>query len=636
MSVNQESTSTKPNVPVFNRRDIARWRILLRALLKRYHQADRVLDRAKPEFDGDAYRAILGQRGETTAASKEFEKKFRSTYRKWSNRNEIALSFITESCKDDPIAFTVIQEFPEATAKELYDKLNERFSNARLVNLRQVELTAFNSMTVGDGETAEEFANRILQAKLRLKEFGEVIEDDVHCLMRLKEGLRGSSKYGQLATSLYTSVDQTWSSAYQIVQVWDAQEIAKPITSSDLSKPLPMEKANRAEVFRQRDGGRDRVIKCTICRKKGHSWRQCRKRKNRSSNGSYQMECHRCGKKGHKAANCYAKLDPKQLQDRKRQREQSEPREQTGGRDHKKSKWFDEGNDDQNDYVAMMRVVTEHSKTGIENSTEQQKLKPPEDLSLSAVLDSGCSSHMFCKRTAEDYVRGGEERFLAKRPKIVKTAKRGESIVVREERDIGVLKNVLISEDFDENLVSIPKLDSSGHKTIFCDGRAIVYDKNGDIVLTARLENGLYRFDLDQIHRANLGSVAPVESLTLWHQRLGHRNRRQLAHAIKTDLIRGPSKELSRNLRAPLCDSCVRAKSTVRPVSSALIHSPSRSPDVSGVESLSEQREKWMLPAESILPVVKTVQVDLKGPINVPTIDGQVYFISLIEEESRY
>ena len=394
---NQES-NIKTTVPAFSRRDIARWRILLRALLKRHHQADRVLDREKPEFDGEAHRALLGLRGEATEASKDFEKKFRLAYRKWSSRNEIALSYITESCKDNPMAFTIIQENPEATAKELYDKMNERFSNARLVNLRQIELTSFNSMTVGDGETAEEFANRILQAKLRLKDFGEVIEDDVHCLMRLKEGLRLSTKYGQLATSLYASVDQTWKTAYQIVQVWDAQEIARPITSAkDPLGEMKTERANRAQVFRKRV---DRESpRCNICHKKGHKWFQCRQRKKSSD----QSTCYRCGKKGHNAAECYAKLDAKQLQERKRHREQ---RDSGGEREKKKSKWFDEADEGHEEFSAMMRVLSNRreDEPPIECSkalSAQQKLKEPQQDSSekeTGVLDSGTSAHMFKKR----------------------------------------------------------------------------------------------------------------------------------------------------------------------------------------------------------------------------------------------
>ena len=410
------------------------------------------------------------------------------------------------------------------------------------------------------------------------------------------------------------------------MQVWDAQEIARPITlARDQAQPATIEKANRAEVVRKREGDRERS-RCNICQKRGHKWYQCRQRR-KPSRGTYQSsECHRCGKKGHRAANCYAKLDPKQLQERKRQRE--------GGatdKDRKKPKWFDE-DDGQEEFAAMMNVLsTEHSM----GDFRSEKLKTSREDCPSAVLDSACSTHMFRKRGL--CVRGGEgeERKIEKRPKLVKTAKRGETILVREERDLGFLKNVLISGEFDENLVSIPKLDVTGHKTVFENGTGTVYDKGGKVVMKARLENGLYRFNLDQIHHAHLGSVAPAENLTLWHQRLGHRNRRQLAHAIKTDLIRGPTKELARNLKAPLCDPCVRAKSTVRPVSSAVAHHSGGSGGSKG-DSLVERREKWTLPVEPTLTLIKTAQVDIKGPISVPTINGEAYFLSLIEEESKY
>ena len=62
--------------------------------------------------------------------------------------------------------------------------------------------------------------------------------------------------------------------------------------------------------------------------------------------------------------------------------------------------------------------------------------------------------------------------------------------------------------------------------------------------------------------RARLGSAKPTEDLTLWHKRLGHRNKRDLGYAISHGLLTGPQPEAARNKKSGLCDECVKSKST--------------------------------------------------------------------------
>ena len=65
--------------------------------------------------------------------------------------------------------------------------------------------------------------------------------------------------------------------------------------------------------------------------------------------------------------------------------------------------------------------------------------------------------------------------------------------------DVGTLfKDSLVFDDGDlhKNLISLPKLDDSGHKILIENGQMKIY-KHNTLVLEGRKESGLYMIDLD-------------------------------------------------------------------------------------------------------------------------------------------
>ena len=123
------------------------------------------------------------------------------------------------------------------------------------------------------------------------------------------------------------------------------------------------------------------------------------------------------------------------------------------------------------------------------------------------------------------------------------------------------------------NLISIPKFDRLGYTTVFTGGKGTVYDCEGNIIVTAELSsNDLYEFDIRDVYRsraeqAYLSSFEPPTTLEVLHDRLAHRNKRSIRHAIRKNLIHLP-KELAKSTKESsnrLCDACCRAKSTKYP-----------------------------------------------------------------------
>lgn len=131
-----------------------------------------------------------------------------------------------------------------------------------------------------------------------------------------------------------------------------------------------------------------------------------------------------------------------------------------------------------------------------------------------------------------------------------------------------------------------------------------------------------YRFKLLDFvfkERAFLGSAVPTENLELHHKRLGHRNRRDLGHAIKQKLLSGVSPSAVVNKKTGLCDCCVEAKSKHHWFSKTATDAlPVRT------KSLATQSS-----------VIKRVVTDIKGPFSVKGCRQEMYMQLFTEEGTK-
>lgn len=94
----------------------------------------------------------------------------------------------------------------------------------------------------------------------------------------------------------------------------------------------------------------------------------------------------------------------------------------------------------------------------------------------------------------------------------------------------GEIKDVLYVPDLGVNLVSIVCLDSSGFEISFSQSKATI-KRNKKVVLTASKSKGtLYKVDAITLPVLAIGLAASMNSATLstWHERLGHVNRRSV------------------------------------------------------------------------------------------------------------
>jgi len=131
---------------------------------------------------------------------------------------------------------------------------------------------------------------------------------------------------------------------------------------------------------------------------------------------------------------------------------------------------------------------------------------------------------------------------------------------------------------------------------------------NGNLFSHATLKGDFIVLDLDNTYDNT--SIAYVsyfdfnsESIK-WHARLGHMGQDRMGRLAKEGLL----DRLTR-VKLPRCEPCLAGKATIKPFSKAM--------------------RDWSSPLELI-------HSDICGPMNVKARHGDIYFITLIDDYSRY
>lgn len=175
------------------------------------------------------------------------------------------------------------------------------------------------------------------------------------------------------------------------------------------------------------------------------------------------------------------------------------------------------------------------------------------------------------------------------------------------------LKSCLYVPGCARNLVSVAKLDElnfnfkigNGVFTLFKD---TYYYGSGTLV------DGLYRFNLDVNFKESLFNIEHIvgskrstnneSSAYLWHQRLGHISKERVMRLMKGEIL--PQLDFG---DWNICLDCIKGK-----------HSKQ-------ISKNSSTRSSELL---------ELIHTDIYGPFDVPSWGGEKYFITFIDDFSRY
>lgn len=236
------------------------------------------------------------------------------------------------------------------------------------------------------------------------------------------------------------------------------------------------------------------------------------------------------------------------------------------------------------------------------------------------VLDSGCTSHMSHHHEHFKNMKT-VSRKLNFASENHSTEILGEGRITfsdQQQRRRIHLENVLYVPSLSTNLLSVSKMTSHGATVSFDNDHALVRNKAGDLVLSAeKSSNGLYYVRKPNIEQSFAATPTTSSintkggSILDWHRKLGHMNYKDLQLALDNETVTGMNFNKNEILSLPDCETCIQAKMTRVP-----------SPPQRTTPRTTERLE--------------IVHSDVCGPIRTPTLAKSRYFVTFIDDYSRY
>ncbi|KAM1500447.1 hypothetical protein ACFX10_023002 [Malus domestica] len=174
---------------------------------------------------------------------------------------------------------------------------------------------------------------------------------------------------------------------------------------------------------------------------------------------------------------------------------------------------------------------------------------------------------------------------------------------IKNSKSTIVLKNVLFAPNIRRNLVSVSVPEKKGFETRFMNG-AVTIGKKGYIYIRGIRVDDMYSVCINKSISSEYAFVSTVQNLSyLWHLRLYHINKNKIMRMSKNGML----PQISAH-DFDTCESCIKGKMTRKSFS-----------------------QHWI--STNLLEIVHT---DLCGPMRTKTHRGMKYFVTFIDDYSRY
>lgn len=261
------------------------------------------------------------------------------------------------------------------------------------------------------------------------------------------------------------------------------------------------------------------------------------------------IRCYNCNGRGHTSTNCFKS---------QRQRDEGNESDYRDNRDNKKKK--KKFNRNWNNNYKKPGGSGHVLMVSNENHTENENPKI-----VRFVLDSGCSDHMTNDLSILRDIKNIEpiNISLANKGGSLKVSRIGtlnvKSIVNGREMQTLTISNVHYCENASVNLLSIGSLDEKGVDFTLSKG-LMKARRNGDSLFNAEKVGRLYFVNFEILTPSANVANSKIDISTLWHRRLAHLSMQSIHNMKKTNMVKGISNELEKNI--DFCDCCVKTKMT--------------------------------------------------------------------------
>ena len=221
-------------------------------------------------------------------------------------------------------------------------------------------------------------------------------------------------------------------------------------------------------------------------------------------------------------------------------------------------------------------------------------------------LDSGCTSHLCNRKHAFTHMEPTNTNLkLANNSSTRVEAKGNVDLTIANSNQTITLRNTLYVPNLASNLLSVARIVDQNHQVTFKKDCAIIYDLSGQVKFTAQRIGDLF-YVREEEHRACAVSQ-PKDTPEIWHARLGHLNYGDMFHMLHNGDVIGPN--LKRTSQQIKCDICIEGKMTSTPFKRR--------------ENISKKP-------------LELVHTDLCGPMRTQSVGGARYFLTFIDDYSRW
>lgn len=222
-------------------------------------------------------------------------------------------------------------------------------------------------------------------------------------------------------------------------------------------------------------------------------------------------------------------------------------------------------------------------------------------------LDSGCTSHMCSNQNKFDTIDSESGTLkLASDQHITQVRGKGK-ITVRVKDEHYNINNALYVPELSTNLMSVAKITDYGYTVIFQKNQALIKNSSGKTVIKANRENDLYYMKFDEVEKVNAVEENDT-NIMKWHKKLGHLNESDLNAASKKKLIKGL--EIKEKEKLGDCETCLKGKMTRLPFNTS-----------DGIKTKEP---------------LEILHTDVCGPMQAETFAGSRYFVTFIDDFTRY
>lgn len=230
-------------------------------------------------------------------------------------------------------------------------------------------------------------------------------------------------------------------------------------------------------------------------------------------------------------------------------------------------------------------------------------------------LDSGSTSHMCSDQNKFSDMSKVDNGFLQLASTQHTTSIDGKGLVKIDfdKNNTVNLPNTLFVPNLSANLLSVGKITDSGYNVTFTKDKADIIDAEGNTIFQATRTNGLYYLKIPDKNTDSEKCLSHVNSnssfkIEEWHRKLGHINEHDLKTALKNQKMIGLQFNPSESLND--CEICIRGKMSSLPFKTN--------------------------PEQKSLELLQIVHSDVVGPMRTESHGGCRYFVTFIDEYSRY